>query len=238
MPPTQKDTSQDVRPAPKLTTQRESTPILNPAALLGSPVEIYRLPKNARSQRSTKGKRDGSHALKRLSTWLIKAASHAVSETLGYLSLITSSRGRKMATLRTCSATAIVGAVNDSEKKSENAACSVQIVIGDTLSFNKTITPILMSAMRCKEYMRPMESPTDEYAARFNTISEGIDRGSLDYSTVSMKEWMEVSFLMLYHGKESQLEQKMVYGGNLFQFHACINQITPNQQVSALGNKV
>lgn len=59
-----------------------------------------------------------------------------------------------------------------------------------------------------------------------------------DFKGISLKEYMQVSFLSLMTGEEQHIEEKVMYGGNVFSLHACVAQVAPGQQVSALRNTV
>lgn len=59
-----------------------------------------------------------------------------------------------------------------------------------------------------------------------------------DFKGISLEEYMQVSFLTLMTGDEQHVEEKVMYGGNVFSLHACVAQVAPGQQVSALRNTV
>jgi len=90
--------------------------------------------------------------------------------------------------------------------------------------------------MPCNKYTEITAS--DELANRLNEITDGIEKGDIDFSTVTMRDWLDISFLMLYHGKEMHINENIMYGGNVYTLHSCIEQVVPNQQVSALRNMV
>lgn len=71
---------------------------------------------------------------------------------------------------------------------------------------------------------------------RTEEVLDMVDRG--DYKGISLEEYMQVSFLALMSGDESHIEEKVMYGGNLFQLHACVHQVNPGQQVEALRKVV
>ena len=51
---------------------------------------------------------------------------------------------------------------------------------------------------------------------------------------ITMEEYLQVSFLSLMSEDEVHMEETIMYGGNLFTLHACVNQVNPGQQVKAL----
>ena len=72
---------------------------------------------------------------------------------------------------------------------------------------------------------------------RARQIVDAINDGSLDYATVTLEEWLQVSFLALYHGEGVDIELPVVYGGARFLLHACVEQVVPPGDMSALRKK-
>lgn len=71
--------------------------------------------------------------------------------------------------------------------------------------------------------------------ARTLEIIEGVEDGTIDLNKITMAEWLQVSFLAAVgDGDVIHVSQKMMYGGNLYTLHACVEQIVPNQQVSSI----
>jgi len=79
----------------------------------------------------------------------------------------------------------------------------------------------------CEESMTVTLSPS-----RAEEVIEKIAKNDLD--GISMREYMEVSFLTLMSGEEVHVEEKVMFGGNLFTLHACVSQVKPGQKVSEL----
>lgn len=71
---------------------------------------------------------------------------------------------------------------------------------------------------------------------RTREILDRLEAGQIE--GISLEEFMQVSFLSLMSGDEVHIEEKVMYGGNLFQLHACVNSVTPSQPISALRTKV
>ena len=67
---------------------------------------------------------------------------------------------------------------------------------------------------------------------RTKEILERLEAGRVE--GISLKEFMEVSFLALMSGDEVHVEEEIMHGGNVFCLHACVNSVTPNQPISAL----
>ena len=62
--------------------------------------------------------------------------------------------------------------------------------------------------------------------------------GTLDATKVTLAEYLQVSFLACISGDGVDVEQKMMYGGNLYTLHACATQINPNQPVTSIKREV
>ena len=69
---------------------------------------------------------------------------------------------------------------------------------------------------------------------RFQEIVDGINNNTIDYATVTVQEWLEVSFLMLFHGEESHIDIKIMYGGGVYGLHSCISGVAPPEKVAGL----
>lgn len=89
----------------------------------------------------------------------------------------------------------------------------------------------MTSKRHCEKYMTDTASPS-----RVEEIIDSINNGTVDATTVTLAEFMQVSFLELMYNDEQPLDvnQHMMYGGNLFNIHVCVAQINPNQPVTAL----
>ena len=90
----------------------------------------------------------------------------------------------------------------------------------------------MTSAPLCTEYMQFTISPSDS-----ERLITGLRDGTLDLNTVSMAEYLQISFLTLMSGEEIHIEQKMVAGGNVFNLHACVSSVTPSQPMKSLREK-
>ena len=73
--------------------------------------------------------------------------------------------------------------------------------------------------------------------SRTEEIAEGIGSDTIDYATVAMEEWLQVSFLMLFHNNESHIELPLVYGGGVYHLHACVELVQPAEQTKLLKEK-
>lgn len=63
-----------------------------------------------------------------------------------------------------------------------------------------------------------------------NTIStqqllDGLLEGRVDLSTLSLKEFLEISFLHAMSSNVININNKVMYGGNLFNIHCCVEGI-------------
>lgn len=73
---------------------------------------------------------------------------------------------------------------------------------------------------------------------RVEEILKSLDSGKIDCSKVTLEEFVQVSFLQLMFGTdETHLNQKLMYGGNLFNIHVCVAQINPAEKVDSLREK-
>jgi len=88
-----------------------------------------------------------------------------------------------------------------------------------------------MSSLRSKPSMKSTISPS-----RADEIIMMMEND--DFEGISLEEYMQVSFMVLMSSGELHGEEKVMYGGNLYTLHACVSQVNPNQQVSALRNVV
>ena len=90
-----------------------------------------------------------------------------------------------------------------------------------------------MSEMHSEQSMNDILSNN-----RTEYIAEGLKEGTLDFNTITMAEWLQFSFLMLYHGEQPHIEQNVMYGGNVYTLHACVQGVTPNQPLKSIRKKI
>lgn len=67
-------------------------------------------------------------------------------------------------------------------------------------------------------------------------ILAAVNRG--EYDKVTLAEYMQASFLTLFNGDDHHVDQKVMYGGNLFTLHTCIAAVSPPQDTVILEEKV
>lgn len=91
----------------------------------------------------------------------------------------------------------------------------------------------MTSSRPCDPSMKSMVSEN-----RCREIVQGINDATLDYATVTLEEWLQVSFLHLYHGEEVHIELPVVYGGAAFHLHACVEQVIPGEETAALRRQM
>ena len=176
--------------------------------------------------------RASGSALRRSSTWLRKAALNAATGIRGYLSLTTLTPRRKLQPLRNLSPTGTLGDQRNSELKLGSVVSFAPTAIADILWNSRDITPTMTSEPLCREFMTDTIS-----ASKAQQAADGIRNGTLDFATISLEEYLQVSFLQLYHGAEVHIEQKVVYGGGVYALHACLSKVVPPAQVAELRNK-
>ncbi len=185
--------------------------------------------RSARGRLRTSVVRGATLALRRLSIWLRKAALSVTNVTLGYLNSTILTLETRLLTLRNSSPMDSAGAQKDSELRLGNAVSFAPTAIGDILWNSKSTTPTPTYEPLCREFMTDTISPN-----RLVQIRDGIEAGTIDFATVSVEEYLQVSFLMLYHGEELHIEQKVMYGGGRYNLHACVSQVVAPGSVTGL----
>ena len=165
-------------------------------------------------------------ASRRLSISLRKAALTVGSTIPEFLNSIIWILETRLLKYQSSSPTDTAGGQKSCEMKLGSVVSFAPTAIGDILwnSKNTTLTP--MSDPLCREYMTDTISPS-----RTKDIAAGLEAGTLDFANVSMEEYLQVSFLMLYHGEEVHIEQKVMYGGGLYNLHACLSQVVNPGQI-------
>lgn len=74
--------------------------------------------------------------------------------------------------------------------------------------------------------------------SRTKQLLAGINEGTLDYDKISMAEYLQLSFLMAFHGSNGvEVSQRIMYGGNMYVLHACVDQVVTNEKPTALRTK-
>ena len=171
--------------------------------------------------------------LRRLNIWLRKAALNATSAILGCSSSITLTQHRRLLTLQNSSPTDSAGEQRNSELRFGNVVCFAPTAIADILWNSRDTIPTMMSSPLCREFMTDTISPN-----RVVEVRDGLESGTLEFATISLEEYLQVSFLMLYHGEEVHVEQKVVYGGGVYNLHACLALVHPPSAIAELRKKV
>jgi hypothetical protein len=95
-----------------------------------------------------------------------------------------------------------------------------------------TTTATLTSEKPSKQSLRITVSPSE--AAE--TIRR-LENGTLDLSTISVREWIEVSYIALFDQQDLHFEISVVEGGNAVRLHTCIRGIVPPMNKDSLGNR-
>ena len=54
---------------------------------------------------------------------------------------------------------------------------------------------------------------------------EALKRGGSALETVTVAEWIQVSFLRLFNGQNTHIDEPVLYGENVFDLHACISKV-------------
>jgi len=86
-----------------------------------------------------------------------------------------------------------------------------------------------MSVPPLERSMKITISPND-----YTDIHDAIIAGKADFSKITMEQYMNIAFLSLFSGDEIHNDLRVVHKGNVYQLHACISGIVPNQPVEQL----
>jgi hypothetical protein len=113
-----------------------------------------------------------------------------------------------------------------------NAVYSVQTATGNTPLSSKTITPTEMFEKHSVGSMKITTSPSD-----FARIRDELVAGELDLESITLKEYLDVSFLSLYDGLEVNSDIRVVYQGNVYQLHTCVTGVVPASPVKELRDE-
>ena len=91
---------------------------------------------------------------------------------------------------------------------------------------------MMKSKTHSEKYMTNTISPN-----RVEELIQGINEYRINVADVTMEELLQVCFLQAMYGDDDfdmNMNQTIMYGGNLFNIHVCLAQINPNQPVEAL----
>ena len=170
---------------------------------------------------------------RRFSTWLNMVARSVENAIHDCLSSIIWSRAKRQMISVDYSPTDSAGDPSDFELRLENAVYFAPTATDFILRNNWNTMAIRMSGQPSATSMPPTISKNDIVA-----FVEGLESGKIDYSKVTVHEWMQVSFLMLVHGNELHIDQQVLYGGSVYQLHACVEKIDVASGVTEqLGTK-
>ncbi len=189
---------------------------------------------NTRTLRTRSGCVAVSRALGHYSTSLRRAASIAAHTIQEFWNSTIWTRLRKSTTSADSFPAAMSGPVKSFDVRFENVVYFARTVTESTPQNSKETMPTKTSKMLCVKSTETMESSHD-----FERIRDGLTDGTLDLSTISVQEWLEVSFLSMYGGEELHIDTKVISKGCVYHLHLCVQQvIPPGQQVARLKTKV
>lgn len=166
-------------------------------------------------------------------TWLSKAARCVENAIHEFWSSIIFAHATRQSMSRGSSPTDIVGDQSGYVLKFGSVVSFAPIATDYILQGNWGTMPMMTSPKNCSRFtsVTISESRTEE-------IVDGLEAGTLDYEKVTMSEWLQVSYLMLYHGQELHIDQQIVYGGCVYRLHACVEAVSPAAgSVEELRNK-
>ncbi len=161
--------------------------------------------------------------------WLKKAAQLVESVIHGYLNSTTLTQEKRNTTLPPSYPEGMLGLVKSYDGKSENAEYFARTATGNIPLSSKTTTPTLTCEPLSEKSMPITISPND-----FSRIRDALIAGEADLSNITFEQYLQVSFLSLFDGLEIHNELKVIYKGNVFTLHACVNGVVPSQSVEAL----
>jgi hypothetical protein len=171
-------------------------------------------------------------ALHALSTWRNKVANCVASGIHEFWSSTILSHAERFMPSQPSFLVDTLGQARFYDARYANVVYSVQTVTGSTPLSSKTTTATLTSEKPSKQSLRITVSPSE--AAE--TIRR-LENGTLDLSTISVREWIEVSYIALFDQQDLHFEISVVEGGNAVRLHTCIRGIVPPMNKDSLGNR-
>lgn len=168
-----------------------------------------------------------------LSTWrdtVVKTVESGIHE---FWSSIILSHAKSYTPLRRSFQVDMLGAVRFYDVRYENVVYSVQTVTGNTPLSSKTTTPTMTSEQSSLPSLEPTKSRSDEYAEKLRLMQEG----TLDLNTITLREWIEISYLAMFDRQELNLDINIIEGGNRIHLHTCVQAIAPPVGSQPLGIK-
>lgn len=188
--------------------------------------------KSVRLQRRINERLAEKRELKSSNTWRTRVALYVKSAIHDFWSSTILSHATRFTPLANSSETDTHGTPNSCEMKFGNAVFFASYATDYILSSRWSTIAMTTSKPPCETSMPSTISITED---RTNYLMERLEDGTLDFNTVTMAEWLQISFLVSFHsGEPMHLSEEIMYGGNLFSLHACVEQIVPNQPMAPL----
>ena len=178
-------------------------------------------------------KYDARQELKYFSILLRRAVASAMNIILGFLSSITSIPQKSISPSVDSSPPATAGPQKSFAPKSESVKYYVQTATENTPSSSKTITPTPKFVPPCEKLIEPMELGPEAC----EKIREALIKGTIDLRTISVAQWIQVSYLNLFSQKETHMQQAIVYDGNVYNLHLCVSGVIPPASPDKLREK-
>ena len=151
-------------------------------------------------------------------------------EILEYLSSITATRRTKRNQLRHCYPKGTVGQTSGSERKSESAESCAPTATESTPPSSKDTTDTNSSEQSLTESTQSMEST--------QALLDGLSNGNKTLADLTVLEFIQLSFLYAAENKEYQIDQKLIYGGNVFTVRCAVTEINPIQAAYDILDKL
>lgn len=68
-------------------------------------------------------------------------------------------------------------------------------------------------------------------------VSRALETGQ-GLAEVTLTEYLQTSLLSMVSNDRIDIEQRVLYGGNVYTLHACVQQVDPGNQVTKVRNEV
>ena len=178
-------------------------------------------------------KYDAGLELKYCSILLRRVAASVALMIREFLSSITSIPQKNISPSVDSSQQVTAGPQKSSVPKFGNAEYYVRTAIESTPLSSRTITQTPKSTLPCEKLIEPMELGPEAC----EKIREALIKGTIDLRTISVAQWIQVSYLNLFSQKETHMQQAIVYDGNVYNLHLCVTGVVPPASPDKLREK-
>ena len=226
VPPIPKNTKRSAKIAAELSTPLQLTRTSNPYEFENPVLKTLLKNRNELLRLSISESSAARRVLRRFSTWLTKVVTAVGNGIHEFWSSIILEHARRNTISLYSSPTATAGEQKNYVPKLGSVVSFARTAIESIQSSNRSTIPMTTSKRPCET-----SSASTILSSRAEEIVNGLADGTLDLTTVTLAEFVQVSFLRLVSFDETHLEQTIMYGGNVFKFHACVSEIQPMQSI-------